>query len=55
MRWLLWHLTRVQDDHVAGLTGAEQAWTQWRDRFDLPFDEWDTGYAHSAERWAGHA
>ena len=24
--WLIWHLTRVQDDHVAGLAGCEQAW-----------------------------
>ena len=23
--WLVWHLTRVQDDHVAGVTGREQA------------------------------
>ena len=24
--WLLWHLTRIQDDHVAGLAGVRQAW-----------------------------
>lgn len=48
--WLLWHLTRVQDDHVVGLTGGEQAWAQWRDRFALPLGEWDTGYSHSAEQ-----
>ncbi|SIS17627.1 Rdx family protein [Williamsia sterculiae] len=46
--WLLWHLSRVQDDHVAGLAEAEQAWPQWRDRFALPFDDWATGYAQSA-------
>src|SRR5687767_4512881 len=34
--WLLWHLTRIQDDHVADLARVEQAWTWWRDRFDLP-------------------
>lgn len=46
--WLLWHLTRIQDDHVAGLAGAEQAWPAWRDRFGLPFDDWATGYGQSA-------
>ena len=25
--WLLWHLTRVQDDHIAGVAGSEQVWT----------------------------
>jgi hypothetical protein len=25
--WLLWHLTRVQDDHVSEVAGAEQVWT----------------------------
>ena len=45
--WLLWHLSRVQDDHVAALAGVEQAWPRWRDRFGLPFDEDETGYAQS--------
>ncbi len=44
--WLVWHLTRIQDDHVAGAAGVEQAWTAdgWADRFGLPFDHTDTGY-----------
>jgi Protein of unknown function (DUF664) len=50
--WLLWHLTRVQDDHVAGLAGVEQAWPQWRDRFALPFGPWATGYGQSPEEAA---
>lgn len=45
--WLLWHLTRIQDDHVAGLAGEEQVWPRWRDRFDLPFSPWATGYGQS--------
>ena len=45
--WLLWHLSRVQDDHVAELAGVEQAWPAWRDRFALPFDPDETGYAQS--------
>lgn len=47
--WLVWHLARVQDDHVAGLAGVEQAWAGWRDRFDLPFTPYETGYGQSAE------
>jgi len=48
--WLIWHLTRVQDDHVAELAAGEQMWIAggWVDRFDLPFDRGDTGYGQSA-------
>lgn len=50
MAWLIWHLTRVQDDHIAELLGQEQVWTTggWVDRFDLPFDPEATGYGQSA-------
>ncbi len=46
--WLVWHLTRIQDDHVTGLSGEEQAWTAngWAERFALPLDPSDTGYGH---------
>jgi Protein of unknown function (DUF664) len=49
--WLVWHLTRVQDDHVAEVAGVEQAWTAagWADRFGLPFDPAATGYGFSSE------
>lgn len=47
--WLLWHSTRVQDDHIADVAGVEQCWPAWRDRFALPFDEWATGYGQSTE------
>jgi hypothetical protein len=50
--WLVWHLTRVQDDHVAGLAGSDQVWPVWRDRFALPFGPWATGYGQSAEEAA---
>ena len=48
--WLVWHLTRVQDDHVAEVAGVEQAWTAagWADRFGLPFDAGATGYGFSS-------
>lgn len=48
--WLIWHLTRVQDDHVAGAFDQKQIWTQhgWVQQFALPFEESDTGYGHSS-------
>lgn len=48
--WLIWHLTRIQDDHVADAAGTEQVWTTagWADRFGLPFGAGETGYGHSA-------
>jgi hypothetical protein len=44
--WLIWHLSRVQDDHVAGAAGTVQVWASegWVDRFGLPFDSSDIGY-----------
>ena len=55
--WLLWHLTRVQDDHVADVARTEQAWTSqgWVERLGLPFDPRDTGYGHRAEEVAAVA
>ena len=52
--WLVWHLTRIQDDHVAEVAGAEQVWTAqgWAERFGLPFDPRDTGYGHRADEVA---
>jgi uncharacterized damage-inducible protein DinB len=46
--WLVWHLTRVQDDHVADVAGTEQVWTgqDWLSRLGLPFPAGDTGYGH---------
>ena len=53
--WLVWHLTRVQDDHIADLMGEEQVWATggWAERFDLPFDSRATGYGQSADEVAG--
>jgi hypothetical protein len=48
--WLLWHAARIQDDHVAGLSGADQAWGEWRARFDLPLEDWDHGYGHTSDQ-----
>jgi hypothetical protein len=52
--WLIWHLSRIQDDHVCGITGDEQVWTAdgWYERFDLPFDSDAHGYGHGSEQVA---
>jgi hypothetical protein len=52
--WLVWHLTRVQDDHVADVAGTEQVWTAqgYVDRFDLPLAPAEHGYGHSSEQVA---
>ncbi|HYH29269.1 MAG TPA: DinB family protein, partial [Pseudonocardia sp.] len=49
--WLVWHLSRVQDDHVAGVAGTDQVWTQqgWAERFGLPFPVHAIGYGHSSD------
>lgn len=48
--WLTWHLTRVEDDHLAEIGGVEQVWTAqgFARRFDLPYDDAAHGYGQSA-------
>ncbi|MFF7366962.1 DUF664 domain-containing protein [Streptomyces tricolor] len=52
--WLVWHLTRVQDDHVADAFGLDQVWLaqDWRKRFGLDLPRHDTGYGHSSAKVA---
>ncbi|MEW2168122.1 DUF664 domain-containing protein [Streptomyces sp. NPDC007084] len=52
--WLVWHLTRVQDDHVADAAGTEQVWLtdDWSKRFGLDLPRADTGYGHTAAKVA---
>ena len=52
--WLVWHLTRVQDDHVADAFGVEQMWSTggWAKRFGLPADTMEIGYGHTTEQVA---
>ncbi|MFD6415774.1 DUF664 domain-containing protein [Streptomyces sp. NPDC060194] len=52
--WLVWHLTRVQDDHVADVAGTEQVWSGqgWADRFGLDLPVGDTGYGHDSDQVA---
>jgi uncharacterized damage-inducible protein DinB len=52
--WLVWHLTRVQDDHVADAFGAVQVWSAggWAARFGLPAEMLDHGYGHTSSQVA---
>lgn len=52
--WLVWHLTRVQDDHVADAFGLKQVWLSqdWPDRFALGLPGQDTGYGHTPRQVA---
>ena len=52
--WLVWHLARVQDSHIAELLGEEQVYRtgDWAPRFGLKQGSPDTGYGHSAAQVA---
>lgn len=52
--WLIWHLTRIQDDHIAGVAGTEQVWISggWVERFGLPLEPADHGYGHTSDQVA---
>ena len=36
--WLVWHLTRIQDDHISAIDGSEQVWvsSSWAANLGLP-------------------
>ncbi len=46
--WLIWHLARIQDHHIAELLGADQIWAggEWAARYGLEPDPSNTGYGH---------
>ena len=47
--WLLWHLTRIEDSHVAELAGQKQLYVAdgYAARLGLRPDDADTGYGHT--------
>ena len=50
--WLVWHLTRVEDSHIAELIdGAEQLWSsgRWAATFGLEPDPRNSGYGHTPD------
>ena len=48
--WLVWHLSRVQDDHIADVAGIEQVYAAqgWADRFGFPFPPTAIGYGQGS-------
>jgi uncharacterized damage-inducible protein DinB len=53
--WLVWHLTRVEDSHIAEILEQDQLWVDgsWAASFGLPPDPDDNGYGHSAAQVMG--
>lgn len=49
--WLVWHLTRVQDNHVADAAGRSELWLAdgWAEKFNLDLPREDTGYGHTSD------
>ena len=49
--WLVWHLTRVLDHHVAELVDEPQIWATgtWAQRCGLEPDPSNTGYGHDPD------
>jgi hypothetical protein len=49
--WLVWHLTRIQDDHVATVATSEQVYVTggWWEKLGRPFDVHEHGYGHTTE------
>lgn len=52
--WLVWHVARIQDDHVADVAGTEQVWAtgDWAVRFGLDDGAVGTGWGHTREQVA---
>ena len=50
--WLVWHLTRVEDDHVSHLAGVPQVWSTggWNTRFGTNPGDGNLGYGHTPEQ-----
>ncbi|MBR7827529.1 DUF664 domain-containing protein [Actinospica sp. MGRD01-02] len=52
--WLVWHLTRVQDDHIAEVADVDQVYLRdgFAERFSLPLDQRAIGYGHTSDEVA---
>jgi uncharacterized damage-inducible protein DinB len=50
--WLIWHLTRVQDHHMAEILAQDQIWVSgdWSIHFGLEAEPNNTGYGHSPQQ-----
>ncbi len=52
--WLVWHLSRVQDNHVSAMAGTDHVWLTegWVKRMDLGLEPMDRGRGHTPEQVA---
>ena len=52
--WLVWHLTRIQDDHVAPIAERVQVWHDgpWAEQLEFTGDLHDTGFGHTSDQVA---
>jgi uncharacterized damage-inducible protein DinB len=52
--WLVWHLTRVEDDHISDIAGLPQIWStgEWNTRFGTDPSDANLGYGHTPEQVA---
>ena len=52
--WLVWHLTRVEDDHISDIAGRPQTWSTggWNTRFGTDPSDDNLGYGHTPEQVA---
>ena len=50
--WLVWHLSRIQDDHISDLAGTTQVWIcdGWAGRFALPLENHVHGCGHTPQQ-----
>ena len=49
--WLIWHLSRITDDHLSEAASKGQVWTDngWVEKFGLPFPPDATGYGFGGD------
>lgn len=52
--WLIWHLTRIQDDHIAGVSGEAQVWADrsWVERTGVDRGPEDMGHGDGPDEVA---
>ncbi len=50
--WLMWHLTRVQDNHLSAMEGTEHVWVtgRWYEKFGRGDDASDRGRGHTSDQ-----
>lgn len=49
--WLIWHLTRIQDDHIAVVAGTAEVYASggWWEQLGRPFGLGDDGYGQTSK------